>query len=442
MKVSVFGTGYVGLVTAACLAEIGNDVLGMDIDQKKVESLNQGVTPIYEKGLEEILVKNLKEKRLKFTLSHAEAVQHGEVLFITVGTPQKESGAADIKYVEALALKIGQNLDSYKVVVNKSTVPIGASVWVKNWIEKAEKKSASIPFDVVSNPEFLQEGTAVKNFLEPDRIILGTDSKKAEQILKELYSPFVQKGCPLLVMDSVSSEITKYASNSFLATKISFINEIANYCERVGGNIDFVKKGMSLDKRIGEHFLNAGVGYGGSCFPKDVEAMIHFGQSENTPFQILTAVRSVNAKQKKILLQKLKHQFSSLQSLKIAIWGLAFKPFTDDVREAPALELIQSLKKEGAKIFAHDPVALKNAKIMLGEAVHYVEDQYAVLKNADALLILTEWPEYGQADFKKIKKNLNQPHVFDGRNLFPPSVGKDFGLYYHSIGRQTEKPNL
>lgn len=438
MKITVIGTGYVGLVTGVGLADSGNDVLGIDINPEKIQVLKAGKSPIYEPGLETLLQKNIREGRIRFSTDLKEGIEFGDVLFIAVGTPPKEDFSADLSFVEGAARTIGETLTDYKIIVTKSTVPVGTGARVEAIIaSELKKRGLDLPFDVVSNPEFLKEGAAVKDFMQPDRIVIGTESSRAMEILKQLYLPFVENPSQILFMDRLSSEMTKYAANAMLATKISFMNEIANLCEKTGADVLKVKQGIGADPRIGPHFINAGIGYGGSCFPKDVKALIYTADSLGYEAEILKAVKKVNARQREIFFEKVKTYFKgSLADKTIALWGLAFKPETDDMREAPALEICDWLKEAGAKIKAFDPQAVKEAKKLLPEGIEYQErNQYAILEGADALLILTEWKEFYNPDFKKMKKLMKNPVIFDGRNIFPKTYPAQWGFEYFSVGR-------
>jgi UDPglucose 6-dehydrogenase len=432
MKVSVIGTGYVGLVAGTCFAESGNDVICVDIDERKVKMLRKGECPIYEPGLPELLRKNIAEKRLSFTTDLDSAVRKTAIVFLALPTPQSEDGSADLQHVLAVAKKIGKVMDGYKVIVNKSTVPVGTTDKVREIVAAQTKH----PFDVVSNPEFLKEGAAVNDFLKPDRVVIGSRSQKALDIMADLYSPFVRTGNPLIMMDERSAELTKYAANSFLATKVSFMNEIANLCERVGADIDLIRKGLGTDARIGNQFLFAGLGYGGSCFPKDVAALLNTARAHGQELQIVNSVEEVNRRQKKLVVEKLKGHFGgSLKGKTIALWGLSFKPNTDDVREAPALTIIDALLKEGAHIHAHDPAAMEETKKKIGDAVKYYEGNYEALKGAHALIIVTEWNEFRRPDFDRMKALMKEPVIFDGRNIYNPHVMAEKGFVYYGIGR-------
>jgi UDPglucose 6-dehydrogenase len=431
MKITVVGTGYVGLVTGTCLAETGNHVCCVDIDERKVNKLKNGQITIYEPGLEKLFDRNLKEERLSFTTDLKEGLEEAEIVFLALPTPPGEDGSADLKYILGVADHIGKLLTDYKVIIDKSTVPVGT----------AEKVHAAIArnydgeFDVVSNPEFLREGVAVEDFMKPDRIVIGTTSERAQKLLTELYGPYVRQGNPIIFMDERSAELTKYAANSFLATKISFMNEVAQLCELLGADVDMVRKGIGSDERIGKRFLFPGIGYGGSCFPKDVQALIHSSKEVNYEFKILDAVTEVNEKQKSHIVTKIKRYFGDLTGKHFAIWGLAFKPNTDDIREAPALEIINALLEAGATATAFDPEAMPNVKEVVGDKITYAETQYDCLENADALIIATEWNEFRTPDFDKILSLLKDPVIFDGRNVFDVQAIEKKGFHYESIGR-------
>jgi UDPglucose 6-dehydrogenase len=433
MKIAVVGAGYVGLVTGTCFAETGNTVTCVDIDHHKVNSLNNGVIPIYERGLDIFFVRNRKEGRLFFTTDLAEGIKDAKIIFLALPTPPGEDGSADLKYILKVAEDIGPLLKDYTVIVDKSTVPVGTSEKVT---EKIRKKAIA-EFDVVSNPEFLREGVAVEDFMKPERVVIGTRSARAKKVIETLYAPFVRQGNPILFMDERSAELTKYAANSFLATKITFMNEIANICERLGADIDAVRIGMGTDSRIGKRFLFAGIGYGGSCFPKDVQALEKSASDVDYDFKILNAVMNVNETQKIALLPRIRKHFGDLNAKTIAIWGLAFKPHTDDIREAPALDNIQQLLKEGAKLKVHDPEAMPNVKKIYRDQIEYCEGPYQALHDADALFISTEWPEYRAPDFDRLSKELKSKLIFDGRNLYDLNTMRDFGFTYYSIGRET-----
>jgi UDPglucose 6-dehydrogenase len=435
MKIAVIGTGYVGLVTGTCFAETGNKVVCVDIDQAKVDKLSAGQITIYEPGLEKLFLRNIKEERLRFTTDLASVVDEAAMIFLALPTPPGADGAADLKYVLGVADELGKLLNSYKVIVNKSTVPVGTAYKVRAAIAKNYQGE----FDVVSNPEFLREGVAVDDFMKPDRVVIGTNSERARNLMSELYAPFVRQGNPILFMDECSSELTKYAANSFLAMKISFMNEIAQLCERMGADVDMVRRGIGSDERIGKRFLFSGIGYGGSCFPKDVQALIQSADAINYDFKILKAVERVNASQKIHLFEKIKTHFKeNLKGKRFALWGLAFKPNTDDIREAPALSIINALLKEGATICAFDPEAMANVKNLLGDSIDYANSQYGALEGADALLIATEWSEFRTPDFERMEKLLPSKLIFDGRNLFEVAKMKQLGYQYISIGRPTD----
>jgi UDPglucose 6-dehydrogenase len=432
MKLSVIGTGYVGLVVGTCFAESGNDVICVDIDERKIKRLKRGECPIYEPGLGDYLRKNLGEKRLSFTTDLETAVKKSDVIFLALPTPQTEDGSADLQHVLAVAKKIGKAMTGYRVIVNKSTVPVGTADRVREIIA-AETKH---PFDVVSNPEFLKEGAAVLDFMKPDRVVVGTRSQKAIAIMQDLYAPFVRTGNPLIVMDVRSSELTKYAANSFLATKVSFMNEIANLCERVGADIDLVRKGMGTDERVGMQFLFAGIGYGGSCFPKDVAALLNTSKTYEYTLHILDAVEAVNKRQKMVIVNKIKRHFDNdLKRKTVALWGLSFKPNTDDVRDAPSLTIIDALLKEGVTIRAFDPEAMEEMKRKIGSVIKYCDNNYEALKGANALVVATEWNEFRRPDFDRVKALLKEPVIFDGRNIYDPAVMASRGFTYYGIGR-------
>ncbi len=436
MKIVVIGTGYVGLVTGACLAEVGTEVTCVDVNEKKIEDLKNGILPIYEPGLEDIVVRNVKKGRLHFSTKLEDAIHGAEVAFIAVGTPPGEDGSADLKYVLGVAETIGKHMNNYLVVVTKSTVPVGTAAKVKYWIQKAlQERNEDLQFDVASNPEFLKEGAAIDDFLKPDRIVIGVESAKAKEILTRLYEPFVLNGHPLFFMDIPSAEMTKYAANAMLATKISFMNDIANLCELVGANVNEVRKGIGSDARIGNKFIYPGIGYGGSCFPKDVKALIRTGKAYHYDLRILNAVESVNNDQKTVLLKKINKHFSDdLQGKVFAFWGLSFKPNTDDMREAPSLVLIEALLKAGAKVQAYDPVSMKEAKHDLGETITYCEDALEATKGADAILLITEWAEFRLPDWEQVMVNLKQKVLFDGRNIYNANEMVTKGFDYYSIG--------
>ena len=441
MKVAIVGSGYVGLVTGTCFAEVGIDVMCVDIDTKKIENLKNGIIPIYEPGLEEMVHRNMKKGRLQFTTSIAEALQDCEVLFSAVGTPPDEDGSADLQYVISVARECGKNMQNYLLVVTKSTVPVGTALKVKAAIqEELDKRGVNIPFDVASNPEFLKEGAAIDDFLKPDRIVVGLDSPRAEELMKSLYKPFTLNGHPVIFMDITSAEMTKYAANSMLATKISFMNDIANLCEIVGADINMVRKGIGSDSRIGNKFIYPGIGYGGSCFPKDVKALIHTAEDYNYELKVLKAVEEVNYAQKSVLFNKVMKYFNGdIKGRTIAIWGLSFKPQTDDMREAPSLVIIEKLLEAGAKVKAYDPVAMKEASHTLGDSITYAAEQYEALIDADCLMLVTEWPEFKFPNLKIMRKLLNQPVIFDGRNIYDASEMKRNEFTYFCIGVDTSR---
>ena len=437
MKIAVVGTGYVGLVTGTCFAETGNHVICVDIDKTKVDKLSSGQITIYEPGLEKLFLRNQKEGRLHFTTVLKDAVKDAKIIFLALPTPPGEDGSADLKYILGVANDLGKIItkEDYKIIIDKSTVPVGTADKVKNALlnNGADENS----FSIVSNPEFLREGVAVEDFMKPDRVVIGTESEKAKKVLLDLYAPFVRQGNPIIFMDEKSAELTKYAANSFLATKITFMNEIAQLCERLGADVDMVRKGIGSDERIGKRFLFPGIGYGGSCFPKDVQALAKSANEVNYNFKILEAVMDVNEKQKLHLLPKIKAYFKNdLKGKKIALWGLAFKPNTDDIREAPALHIIDELLKEGAEINAYDPEAMNNVKGILGDKIIFSERQYDALVDADILVIATEWSEFRTPDFDKIISLLKNKVIFDGRNLFDLKHMEDLGFYYVSVGRR------
>lgn len=434
MKISVIGTGYVGLVTGTCLAETGNEVLCIDIDANKVKQMQDGNVPIYEPHLDVLFERNIKANRLKFSTSLEEGLDHGEIIFLALPTPEDDDGSADLSYVLGVAKEIGKQLKEYKVIVDKSTVPVGTSDKVKATIAN----ETDIAFDVVSNPEFLREGFAVDDFLKPERIVIGSSSERATKLMNKLYKPFVRSGNPILIMDERSAELTKYAANSFLAAKITFMNEIANFCEKVGADVDMVRIGMGTDSRIGKRFLFPGIGYGGSCFPKDVKALHKSGKEHNHDFEILSSVIKVNSKQKTILIPKILSKFNSeLEGKTFAIWGLAFKPETDDIREAPALYMIDELLKHGAKLNVFDPEAMSNVKRKYGDQLHFSNNMYDAITGVDALIICTEWSIFRTPDFSKLKANMKAPIIFDGRNLYDVKDMENEGFNYVSIGRKT-----
>jgi len=432
VNISVVGTGYVGLVVGACLAETGNQVVGADVDARKISGLQRNVLPIYEPGLDRLVERNQQAGRLSFTTDVAAAIAASEVAFIAVGTPPDEDGSADLRHVLAVAENIGKHMEREMVVVTKSTVPVGTAAKVSECLGR----HARFPFHVVSNPEFLKEGAAVDDFMKPDRVVLGASSDHARSVMAELYAPFVRTGRPVIFMDIASAEMTKYAANAMLATRISFMNDIANLCERAGANVDQVRKGIGSDERIGSAFLFPGPGYGGSCFPKDVKALVRTARDHGTCLRILESVEAVNEDQKHRMFQKLSAAFDGmLKGIRVAVWGLAFKPNTDDMREAPALTLIDELLAGGATVAVHDPVAMEEARHRLGSTVTFADTSYAALEGADALAVVTDWNEYRHPDFSRIKATLRRPIIVDGRNLYLPERMSDLGFTYHSIGR-------
>ncbi|GAB3330644.1 UDP-glucose/GDP-mannose dehydrogenase family protein [Marivirga atlantica] len=432
MKIAVIGTGYVGLVTGTCFAETGNHVTCVDIDEKKVQKLQSGVVTIYEPGLEVLFERNIRQKRLDFTTNLKEGIKDAEVIFLALPTPPGEDGSADLQYILKVANDLGPILENYAVVVDKSTVPVGTA----EKVHAAIAANAKVEFDVVSNPEFLREGVAVDDFMKPDRVVIGTRSDKAKKIMENLYAPLVRQGNPVIFMDEKSAELTKYAANSFLATKITFMNEIANLCELLGADVDMVRKGIGTDTRIGKRFLFAGIGYGGSCFPKDVQALAKSSKDVGYNFKILNSVMDVNTTQKTRLMDHIKGYFKNdLKGKTIALWGLAFKPYTDDIREAPALYNIDALLEAGAKVRAYDPEAMENVQDVVGDKITYCEDEYEALEGADALMIMTEWPVFRTPEFKLIKEKLKNPLILDGRNLYEVDQMKELGFTYFSIGR-------
>ena len=436
MNITIVGTGYVGLVTGTTLAELGNTVYCVDIDEKKVENMKNGIIPIYEPGLEEVFHRNINANRLFFTTQLKEALDRCEVIYLALPTPPDEDGSADLSYVIGVANQIGELMSDYKVIVNKSTVPVGTADKVRTTISA----KTNVPFDVVSNPEFLREGFAVEDSMNPSRIIVGSNSDKAKDIMSKIYQPFTNTGVPIIFMDEKSSELTKYASNSFLAVKITFMNEIANYCEKVGADVDKVRLGMGSDDRIGQRFLFPGIGYGGSCFPKDVKALIKSGKEESFDFQILNATENVNKSQKIILISEIEKYFdNNLKDKKSAIWGLAFKANTDDIRESSSLDNIELLLNKGAKIIAYDAIAEENVKRIFGEKIEYSKDMYSCVENADCLLIATEWSEFKNPNFDLLAQKMKNKAIFDGRNMFSLDQIKNTGFYYKSIGRKIIK---
>ena len=431
MRIAIVGTGYVGLVAGACLAETGNDVVCVDTDDTKVRTLRRGKMPIYEPGLEELVRRNRQEGRLAFTTTLPKAVRASAVIFIAVGTPPGEDGAADVQYVLGVARDVARAMNGYKVVVNKSTVPVGTSVRVREVI----RRETTHPFSVVSNPEFLKQGAAVEDFMKPDRVVIGAEDPRAEELMIELYSPFTRTGAPVMVMDCASAELAKYAANAMLAARISFMNEIANVCEAIGADVDHVRRAMGADRRIGTSFLFPGIGYGGSCFPKDVHALIRFAADKEYDFRILRAVEAVNTSQKTRLVAKMKAHFGSLKGKTVAVWGLAFKPRTDDMREAPSVVLIEALLAAGAAVRAYDPEAARVARSVFGSRVAMATGNYDALKGADCLAIATEWNEFRRPDFDRMRTLMRSPVVFDGRNVFTSEQMKQHGFTYYSIGR-------
>ena len=441
MKIAIVGSGYVGLVTGTCFSEVGIDVVCVDIDQKKIENLKNGIIPIFEPGLEEMLTRNVKKGRLSFTTNLKEAITDAEVMFIAVGTPPDEDGSADLKYVLAVARECGKHMNDYLLIVTKSTVPVGTASKVKAAVQdELSKRGVSIDFDVASNPEFLKEGAAIDDFLKPDRIVIGLDSTRAEEVMKSLYKPFILNGHPIIFMDITSAELTKYAANSMLATKISFMNDIANLCEVVGADINMVRKGIGSDSRIGNKFIYPGIGYGGSCFPKDVQALVKTAGEFKYDLRVLKAVEAVNKDQKLVLYNKIISYFKGdIKGKTVAVWGLSFKPQTDDMREAPSVVIIKKLLEAGAKVKAYDPVAMAEAKHDFGDTITYCEDQYETLIDADCLAMITEWPEFRFPNFKIVKKLLNSPVIFDGRNIYDRVEMKRNGFDYFCIGIDTLK---
>ena len=440
MKIAVVGTGYVGLVTGTCFAEVGIEVTCVDIDQKKIDNLHQGILPIFEPGLEEMVTRNVEKGRLHFSTNLAEAIKGCDVAFIAVGTPPGEDGSADLKYVLAVARGIGEHMSSYSVIVTKSTVPVGTAAKVRAEIEQAlARRGAAIEFDVASNPEFLKEGAAIDDFLKPDRIVVGIASDRAEEVMRRLYKPFLLNGHPIIFMDIPSAEMTKYAANSMLATKISFMNDVANLCEIMGADVNMVRRGIGSDARIGTKFIYPGIGYGGSCFPKDVKALIKTAQENGYDMQVLRAVEGVNENQKSVLFNKLSRHFGGeLRGLKIAVWGLSFKPKTDDMREAPSLVIIGKLLAAGCTVTAYDPVAMPEARHTLGDSITYAKDEFAALIDADALLIVTEWPDFRAPNFDVVARLMKQKNIFDGRNIYDVSELNALGFVYHCIGIKTD----
>lgn len=432
-NIAVIGTGYVGLVTGTCFAETGNNVICVDIDETKVDQMKNGIVPIYEPGLDILFDRNIKENRLSFTTNLNEAVKQSDIIFLALPTPPGADGSADLSFVLGVGEELGKIITDYKIIIDKSTVPVGTA----EQVHAAVAKHAKVDFDIVSNPEFLREGFAIDDFMKPDRVVIGTESQRAKKTLAELYKPFVRQGNPIIFMDEKSAELTKYAANSFLATKITFMNEIANFCEIVGANVDDVRLGIGSDERIGNRFLFPGIGFGGSCFPKDVQALVKSGKQNNYNFEIINAVLRVNDVQKIKLVDKVINHFGDLKGLKIALWGLAFKPDTDDIREAPALYIIDELLARGARISAYDPEAMSNVKELYQDKIEFVDHQYENLKDADALLIVTEWSAFRNPDFNRMSNDLKNNIIFDGRNLFDLEDMDGKGFYYESIGRKT-----
>ncbi|MBI4518315.1 MAG: UDP-glucose/GDP-mannose dehydrogenase family protein [Deltaproteobacteria bacterium] len=437
MKVCVVGTGYVGLVAGTCFAESGNDVICVDIDEDKIARLREGRVPIYEPGLEELIKRNVAEKRLSFSTELRDAVRRSLICFIAVGTPQGGDGGADLSAVMRVAAEIAEAMDGYRVIVDKSTVPVGTAERVR----QVMASRTAHPFDVVSNPEFLKEGAAIEDFMKPDRVVIGSSSERATELMKELYGPFVRNENPILTMAPASAEMTKYAANAMLAARISLMNEIANLCERVGADVSDVRRGIGSDRRIGHHFLFPGVGYGGSCFPKDVKAVIRTAEAQGLDFAMLRAVEAVNERQKRTMVAKITQHFGEyLRGMRFAVWGLAFKPRTDDMREAPAVPVIEALLQAGADVHAHDPEALAEARKIFGERIKYHRVNYEALDHADALLIMTEWNEFRRPDFERMRQLMKHPVVFDGRNLYEPSEMRQLGFIYYSVGRLPVTP--
>jgi len=431
MKIAVVGSGYVGLVAGACLAENGNDVVCVDRDGAKIRMLQRGKIPIYEPGLEEMVRRNRAEKRLTFTTALTQGVRNSEIIFVAVGTPTGEDGSADLQHVLAVARDVAKAMNGYKVIVNKSTVPVGTAQRVREIV----RRETTHPFSVVSNPEFLKQGAAIDDFMKPDRVVIGAEDPRAADMMRELYAPFTRTGAPIMMMDCASAELCKYAANAMLATRISFMNEVSNVCEAVGANVDLVRLAVASDRRIGSSFLFPGVGYGGSCFPKDVKAMLHFAANHKYDFQILHAVEEVNQQQKLRLIAKMQAHFGALKGKRIAVWGLAFKPKTDDMREAPAVPLIKGLLAEGVTVTAYDPEAMKVAKSIFGSKVTFADNSYAALTGVDGLAIVTEWNEFREPDFTRMRKVMRKPVIFDGRNIYNPETIRAQGFTYLSMGR-------
>jgi len=432
MKIAVVGSGYVGLVAGACLAENGNDVICVDKDPAKIRTLQKGRIPIYEPGLEEMVRRNRAEKRLTFTTALPRGVRNAQIIFIAVGTPTDEDGSADLKHVLGVARDIGRAMNGYKVIVDKSTVPVGTADRVREVV----RKETNHPFSVVSNPEFLKQGAAIDDFMKPDRVVIGAEDTRAAEIMKELYAPFTRTGAPIMLMDTASAELCKYAANAMLATRISFMNEVANVCEVVGADVDQVRRAVASDRRIGPSFLFPGVGYGGSCFPKDVKAMLRFAAAKDYEFGILRSVEAVNEQQKLRLLVKMQRHFGSIKGKRIAVWGLSFKPRTDDMREAPSVPLINGILAAGAAVHAYDPEAMKVARGIFGAKIQYADKSYDALAGADALAIVTEWNEFREPDFARMRKIMKSPVIFDGRNIYNPEQIRGLGFTYYSMGRQ------
>jgi len=441
MKIAVVGSGYVGLVTGTCFAEVGIDVVCVDVNRQKIENLKKGIIPIFEPGLEEMVNRNMKKGRISFTTDLAEALNDTEVLFIAVGTPPDEDGSADLKYVLSVARDCGKYMNNYLLIVTKSTVPVGTAGKVKAAVEEElAKRGVSVEFDVASNPEFLKEGAAIEDFLKPDRIVIGLNSQRAEELMRSLYKPFTLNGHPVIFMDITSAEMTKYAANSMLATKISFMNDIANLCEVVGADVNMVRKGIGSDSRIGTKFIYPGIGYGGSCFPKDVQALVRTASEYGYELRVLKAVEAVNKDQKSVLFDKiLKHHNGDIKGKTITVWGLSFKPQTDDMREAPSLVIIEKLLEAGASVKAYDPVAMKEARHHFGDRIQYFEDQYEALIDSDGLAMVTEWPEFKFPKFQIMKKLMVNPVVFDGRNIYDSNEIKRYGFTYYCIGLDTTR---
>jgi UDPglucose 6-dehydrogenase len=441
MKIAVIGTGYVGLVTGSCLADVGMDVTCVDVDDEKIANLHKGILPIYEPGLEDIVEKNTKAGRLKFTTTLSEAVDGAEAAFIAVGTPPGEDGSADLRYVLAVAKEIGEKMTDYLVVITKSTVPVGTAAKVDKEMKAAlQARNSDLTYDVASNPEFLKEGAAIEDFTKPDRIVCGVSSERSKEVMARLYKPFTLNGHPVYFMDVPSAEMTKYAANAMLATKISFMNDIANLCEKLGADVNMVRKGIGSDPRIGNRFIYPGIGYGGSCFPKDVKALVRTGRESGYDLRILQSVEDVNEDQKAVLFNKVKAHYGDLTGKHFAMWGLSFKPETDDMREAPALVICEQLIEAGATVTAYDPVSMPEAKHMIGDKINYAEDAYAALEGADALLLVTEWREFRVPDWDRLRKTLREPVVFDGRNIYSGPELAAIGFHYSGIGVANATP--